>query len=337
MYPLKKHLPLVVSSPSPSTLPTSSTDSCYSTNAHTDGALFLAEKDLDSCLKRDDTTSSCSLPSQQGSVDVDLSSHNGHHSTGGDVKVEEKEFQSGNTLECGEGWRKGEEVASKPVESSNVKGQRRTDVPYLLKEKGLDSSTILEAVGEEEGAGGDGSEASVVSDSDLLSPEAQLLTQEILLETESLCSTRSASGRIHKQKVNISFSTSHKAPSPNPPAKTARRELEEQSHQLKFKCESAQGHIEVSEEQKSKGRNVEATIPALAEHKRDNVLHQDMSTRPQSASFRRQGVDQRSDRSKRPQSAIQASQTEQLGIFVDLTKLHSMHTDNVTFDTNNTH
>ena len=345
MHPLKKHRSLIVPNPPTRTFPTSSSaGSCYPAAVHTGRLLpFLAERGLDSQYKRDDTPESYSLTSQQGSVDVDSCSQSGNISTEEDEKSEPKENLNGNTAQCGHKWRMGQGVEENAPQAPDIKEEAEVEknVCHPVREKGRDHPIDVET-GEEEVVGGDdgeGSDSAAVSDSDLLSPEAQLLTHEILLETESLCSTKSVSSRICKQPVAKSHvkedNKSQKAPPRNKPD-SSKPELVEQPYryQLQFRHELQQTSIE---KQKPPGKLVETLAGTLRGDRHNpsdevDVLQQCSTARPKSASIERHGIEQRSqtsNTSKRPKSAVHA-QNKQAAIFVDLSKLHSLHVENAT-------
>ena len=197
MHPLKKHMPRIYPPPSP---PCSL--SCDSRNS--ERSLFLIKQDLEMRLRGEANVSSCSLPSERYLLDNGIGSQDSDVNS---IMKQEEKSQGKNQGASRQivntslkGKQEGQEEEGHickdpvgiPVVTNGAKGEiSAVDSKVCQPPQGQHQNHRLVQEREQEGGSEGASEGaseggSEGSNSDLLSPEAQLLTQEILLETDSL-------------------------------------------------------------------------------------------------------------------------------------------------------
>ena len=198
MYPLKKHIPLISPTTSP---PPDSLASAGYCSASSEKSLLLMKENLERQLCTDRRASVCSLNSEQRSSESNVESK----IMDGMCPREREDCCNCQTKchlanDCGK--QEGKEGKEEREEAKTVVTSSTIGSACSSTNEGFHSphQDCPIAEGEGEMARPDGNsrrdsasdESVVVSASNLLSPEAQLLTQEILLETESLQSDLSS-------------------------------------------------------------------------------------------------------------------------------------------------
>ena len=357
--------------------PNSSTATpCFSTgrySADIGRSLISIENDLDRQLNNEGTASSCSLLSDKV---CDLSSPESVENLSTEVerrsvtngplnksvkphldndrdKQREIHHQMHKDDDCerqekreGEKRRSNEDITTSDIRVSGTKDYTK---PVGNKEQ---CSVVVEreaaeaAVEGDDHEGNEGSDSVVVSVSDLLSPEAQLLTQEILLETTSMCSTKSTESTVCRyneaarpfdKQIFFPNTDSHQYSDTKQifshteckSSSTRKLATEHPHQQLRHESHVAECLLE------RKTDSMQLTVHVPRRHKLSEVVsisrHNStaLPTRPRSALCEGQGMTQKTDSSfKRPQSAMQISKkpgAEQKKscstIFIDLSKL----------------
>lgn len=345
MYPLKKHLPLVV--------PRHNSILTRSRHNTTDHGLFLVKQDLDRQLMQGNATASnSSLFSQQSSLCVDLCSieSGGNHSSKGSEIVKSEPGKINRNLDDiskSDVKESEENKDSKFVDCKSVKEKTDSHKQSELSHQDIksrmegreDSSIVYEG---DSRRNSECSGSSVVSDSNLLSPEAQLLTQKILLETECMSGTKNIASEAYRCKLSSDKQISNQVQSCchdfNKPTKT--RDVANHIYQPRppsttEKLESLDQPVEnMSDDLAMHTPNRETFSEVFVASRQ--ILKFTSAVRPQSASCIKR-EDQKMERntlSSRPKSAVQVSCKQKNDsetsstIFVDLSNIHPLHTDN---------
>ena len=327
MYPLKKHLPLVVPRHNSS-----------ASQSATDHGLFLIKQDLDRQLaKGAAAASTSSLFSQPSSLSADFNSveSGGKYYSSGD---EESKTVTMN----GEGkFKEGKQVINREHYSTLVEHKNaeetvvaeHSEALCMRKDMGSGIGVTGDVHAGDRRRGSNDSGSSVVSDSNLLSPEAQLLTQKILLESEHVSGIKNTSTELYRcdsTKMSIKNQGVNHYVSKNKPSdalsickKTAENLYETKASTDVLKTATTEQQVKDDERQVMKKFNLpEEMVP----------LTTASSARPHSATcLKRKNVS--NTVSNRPKSAMQISSKQASNsekgstIFVDLSNVHPLHSD----------